>query len=77
MSIAVSVRRAEPAEAAAAVDVDVARRSIVELWGLRELALESTERASRFYERLGYRSSGGPRGLFGVLRAYPYVKTLR
>lgn len=45
-------------------------------WGLREMTLESTELACPFYERMGYRPAGGARPLFGVLHAYPYVKTL-
>jgi len=46
------------------------------VWGLRELTLDSTERACPFYERLGYRSAGGAGTRFDVMRVYPYVKTL-
>ena len=57
--------------------VHAALEAQAERWGLREMKLESTELACRFYERLGYRSAGDARTQFGVLRAYPYVKALR
>jgi len=45
-------------------------------WGLLSLKLDSTLLACQFYERLGYRSAGAARPRFGVLRSYPYEKTL-
>jgi GNAT superfamily N-acetyltransferase len=45
-------------------------------WGIPELKLESTALARAFYERLGYRSTGPAMPRFGVLRCYPYVKSL-
>jgi GNAT superfamily N-acetyltransferase len=44
--------------------------------GLAKLTLGSTLLACRFYERLGYQSTGASQSVFGVLRAYPYEKTL-
>ncbi|MFO1349927.1 MAG: GNAT family N-acetyltransferase [Gammaproteobacteria bacterium] len=46
-------------------------------WGLKRLHLESTFYARRFYEALGYEFSGVERPLFGVLKAYPYTKSLQ
>ena len=46
-------------------------------WGLREVTLESTDLARPFYEHLGFRSAGPEVGLFGVLRAFPYLKKLQ
>lgn len=45
-------------------------------WGLTKIHLESTSVARRFYESLGYQSAGPQRLLFGVLQAFPYVKTI-
>lgn len=45
-------------------------------WKLSRLTLDSTVLACPFYERLGYQSAGPARPRFGVLRSYPYVKTL-
>jgi len=45
-------------------------------WGLPKLMLDSTLLACPFYEELGYRSTGAARPRFGVLRSYPYEKTL-
>ena len=46
-------------------------------WGLRRLHLESTAGARWFYESMGYAVAGPERQLFGVLRAYPYAKSLQ
>ena len=46
-------------------------------WGLRELHLDSTAMARSFYEALGYQATGAPVVRFGVLRCYPYGKTLQ
>jgi GNAT superfamily N-acetyltransferase len=45
-------------------------------WGIRTLALDSTLTARAFYERCGYVSAGESKPAFGVLRCYPYLKTL-
>jgi GNAT superfamily N-acetyltransferase len=45
-------------------------------WGLGEIRLTSSARARTFYERHGYLASGPPANPFGVLREYPYCKTL-
>jgi len=45
-------------------------------WGLVTLKLDSTFLACQFYEKLGYRSVGAAQPRFGVLRSYPYEKTL-
>ena len=45
-------------------------------WGLGEIRLTSSFRARAFYERHGYVASGPPANPFGVLREYPYSKTL-
>jgi GNAT superfamily N-acetyltransferase len=47
------------------------------LWGLRKLHLESTALARPFYEGLGYQPVGAAKPRFGVLRCYPYEKTLQ
>jgi len=44
--------------------------------GLTKLHLESTSVARNFYESLGYRSAGPQKSLFGVLRAFPYEKSI-
>jgi GNAT superfamily N-acetyltransferase len=45
-------------------------------WGLLKLKLDSTFLACRFYEKLGYQSTGAARPRFGMLHSYPYEKTL-
>ena len=45
-------------------------------WELTKLKLDSTVRACRFYEKLGYRPAGPARPRFGVLYSYPYEKSL-
>ena len=45
-------------------------------WGLARLHLDSTLAAQRFYEQLGYSSTGSPRPGFGVSLCYPYEKPL-
>jgi len=45
-------------------------------WGLESVHLCSTLTARDFYERSGYVASGEPVSAFGVVRAYPYAKTL-
>jgi GNAT superfamily N-acetyltransferase len=47
------------------------------LWGLTSLQLESTALARRFYESLGYRSTGPAIRRFGILQCFPYRKQLR
>ncbi len=44
-------------------------------WGLTKVRLESTSVARRFYESLGYRSSGSEKSFLG-LQVFPYEKTL-
>ena len=53
-----------------------ALESHAQIWGLTKLHLESTSVARRFYESLGYRSAGPEKSLFGVLRAFPYEKSI-
>jgi GNAT superfamily N-acetyltransferase len=45
-------------------------------WGVATLRLESTANARRFYEALGYVAAGDAKPHYGVLRSYPYEKTL-
>lgn len=45
-------------------------------WGLAEIRLTSSAGARPFYEHHGYVPSGPPAHPFGVLREYPYAKTL-
>jgi len=45
-------------------------------WGLTRLHLESTSVARRFYESLGYRSTGPKKLMFGVLHAFPYGRSV-
>ncbi len=45
-------------------------------WGLRSLSLQSTLTARSFYERRGFVPTGDPIQVFGVLRAFPYAKSL-
>jgi GNAT superfamily N-acetyltransferase len=45
-------------------------------WQLAELHLGSTRNARCFYEGLGYRSTGDPRHVVGVLSSHPYRKAL-
>ena len=46
------------------------------LWGLEKIHLESTSVARRFYESLGYKSSGPQKSWHGILQVFPYEKTL-
>ncbi len=50
--------------------------SHAQIWGLAKLHLESTSVARRFYESLGYRSTGPQKALFGVLNAFPYERSI-
>jgi len=45
-------------------------------WNIAILKLDSSLNARPFYERFGFEAAGEPRPHYGVLRAYPYVKTL-
>ena len=45
-------------------------------WGIATLTLSSTLSARSFYERHGFVSAGDPRPHHGVLRGYPYSKSL-
>jgi len=45
-------------------------------WGITTLTLESTLTARSFYECYGFTPAGGAVLHFGVLRGYPYTKTL-
>lgn len=45
--------------------------------GLDQLALTSTGNARRFYESQGFAACGNATIAFGVLKQYPYVKSLR
>ena len=46
-------------------------------WNLPALHLNSTLGACRFYEAMGFSSTGPAVPLFGVLRGYPYEKRLQ
>ena len=46
-------------------------------WNIEEVRLRSSANGCAFYERLGYHSTGEAGPAFGVLRDYPYAKTLR
>jgi len=46
-------------------------------WGLTSLHLDSTALACRFYEAVGYRSTGSPITRFGGIQCFPYAKQLR
>ena len=46
-------------------------------WNIAEIRLRSSANGRAFYEHLGYHSTGGPVSAFGVLRDYPYAKTLQ
>lgn len=48
---------------------DEARRA-----GVRQITLESTSTARRFYERCGFVTSGDPAPGFGIAHAYPMAK---
>lgn len=45
-------------------------------WGLAEVRLSSSSAARPFYEQQAYRANGEALPAFGVLRSYPYVKSL-
>ena len=45
-------------------------------WGLARVRLRSTGPAQGFYERHGYRSTGGPQCGFGITRPLPYAKEI-
>ena len=45
-------------------------------WGLDKLHLDSTSLARRFYEAQGFRAVGPPKEAFGVVKSYPYEKSL-
>ena len=45
-------------------------------WGLARVRLRSTGPAQGFYERHGYRSTGGPQRGFGITRPLPYAKDI-
>ncbi|MEO7323212.1 MAG: GNAT family N-acetyltransferase [Dokdonella sp.] len=45
-------------------------------WSLKNLHLESTFAACKFYEALGYQSTGAATVRFGVFACYPYEKYL-
>jgi N-acetylglutamate synthase-like GNAT family acetyltransferase len=45
-------------------------------WNIATLKLTSSLTARGFYERFGFTSAGDSTHLFGVLRGYPYTKTL-
>jgi GNAT superfamily N-acetyltransferase len=45
-------------------------------WNITHLTLNSSLAARSFYERCGYVSAGEPTPLCGILRCYPYAKTL-
>jgi len=45
-------------------------------WSLPALKLNSSLSARHFYERWGFSSAGASTPHFGVLRGYPYIKTL-
>lgn len=45
-------------------------------WGMDRIHLCSTRLACAFYEACGFRRAGDANAYFGVLRCYPYEKTL-
>jgi len=45
-------------------------------WNIANLKLSSSLAARNFYERCGYVSTGASTPLFGMLRCYPYAKSL-
>lgn len=46
-------------------------------WSLARLHLDSTDRARPFYEAMGYAAAGPAIERFGVLRCFPYEKSLQ
>ena len=45
-------------------------------WNIASLRLNSTLTARHFYERCGFATAGDPAPGFGLVRSYPYAKTL-
>jgi GNAT superfamily N-acetyltransferase len=45
-------------------------------WSIATLTLNSTLTARHFYERCGFSIAGDPTPGFGILRSFPYAKTL-
>jgi len=46
-------------------------------WNIAEIRLRTSANGRAFYEQLGYHSKGEAVPAFGVLRGYPYAKTLQ